>query len=224
MRRMIRSQDTIVATLLLHCSTIRAFVPLKEPSGLTKAATITATPTRLFSDWKDNSQDSNQWSSTEENQDDWQDVLERKNSGSFWSEFTPSDSTEISSKGLTDNTSAVEVDESEAWLDTLASLQAEEVEFNMKEADRADKVRRMLDWGFDTATIESTLAVSMDSTREDTDEVEGMKLYRQQSYVDDEDLATIESHKAVPIDSDTGEPIRTQMVYVDEHTCIGCTK
>jgi hypothetical protein len=221
---MIGSQAVIVATLLLQCTTIRAFVPLTGPSLMTKA-TLTGSPGRLFSDWKDNSQDSNQWSSIDEDnqEEDWQDVLERKNSGSFWSEFTPSDATEISSKGVTDN-SAPEVDESEAWLDTLASLQAEEVEFNMKEADRADKVRQMLDWGFDTATIESTLAVSMDSTREDTDEVEGMKLYRQESYLDDEDLKEIESHTSVPKDPDTGEPVRTQMVYVDEHTCIGCTK
>jgi ferredoxin len=40
---------------------------------------------------------------------------------------------------------------------------------------------------------------------------------------DDEDLTTVESHKNVEVDEETGEPIRTQMVYVDEHTCIGCT-
>jgi hypothetical protein len=220
---MIRSQYAIVATLLLQCKAIRGFVPLKETSVLLLSK-ATSPNSKLFSDWNDNSQDSNQWSSIEDpnQQEDWQDVLERKSSGSFWSEFTPStDSTE---NITTDPSAVVEVDESEAWLDTLASLQAEEVEFNMKEADRADKVRQMLDWGFDTATIESTLAVSMDSTREDKDEVAGMKLYRQESYLDDEDLKEIESHTKVQKDPDTGEPVRTQMVYVDEHTCIGCTK
>jgi len=31
----------------------------------------------------------------------------------------------------------------------------------------------------------------------------------------------VESHAKVEKDPDTGEPIRSQMVYVDEHTCIG---
>ena len=40
---------------------------------------------------------------------------------------------------------------------------------------------------------------------------------------DDVDLQTVESHTRVEKDEDTGEPIRTQMVYVDEVSCIGGT-
>jgi len=42
-------------------------------------------------------------------------------------------------------------------------------------------------------------------------------------YVDEDvDLETVESHTRVEIDEETGEPIRQQMVYVDEVSCIGC--
>lgn len=42
-------------------------------------------------------------------------------------------------------------------------------------------------------------------------------------YLEEEvDLETVESHTTVDVDDETGEPIRSQMVFVDEHTCIGC--
>jgi len=96
----------------------------------------------------------------------------------------------------------------------------QEVEFNLKEAERADKVRQMQEWGFDSATIQSTLGIAIDSSLED-DDIDGMKTYREESYWDDDDLSMVESHAKVEKDPDTGEPIRSQMVYVDEHTCIG---
>eukprot|EP00957_Ditylum_brightwellii_P080213 6100776-Ditylum_brightwellii.AAC.1 len=40
---------------------------------------------------------------------------------------------------------------------------------------------------------------------------------------EDIDLEAVESHSTVEIDDETGDPVRSQMVYVDEHTCIGCT-
>jgi len=40
---------------------------------------------------------------------------------------------------------------------------------------------------------------------------------------DDIDLSEVESHATVEMDEETGMPVRSQMVYVDEHTCIGCT-
>ena len=60
----------------------------------------------------------------------------------------------------------------QAFLDQLAALSAEEVEFNIKEADRADKARQMEEWGFDKKIIESTLDVATDSTLETAEEVE----------------------------------------------------
>lgn len=178
----------------------------------------------LFSDWNDQNQDSNVWRSIDDNYeeqtDDWQDIMNAKKDGSFWQTFESSeendnDNNNDSSDSVT-TASSEDVIDADSWLDTLASLQAEEVEFNMKEADRADKVRQMQEWGFEASTIESTLGVAVDTSLENTDEVEGMQIFREESYLEDEDLTLVESHKKVPKDPETGEPIRSQMVYVDE--------
>lgn len=180
------------------------------------------TRTTLFSDWNDDSLDSNKWKSSDdadEEEEDWQNVMGKKQDGTFWTEFESSnDASEISNEGSSEEKDA---DDSEAWLDTLASLQAEEVEFNMKEADRADKARQMQEWGFDSSTIESTLDIAVDASLETSDELEGMQAFREESYLDEADLALVESHTKVDKDPDSGDPVRTQMVYVDEHTCIG---
>lgn len=178
------------------------------------------TTTRLFSDWNNN-QDSNQWKSISDDeynnaQPDWQKTLQAKQDGTFWTSFESSDTdTEKPTDKLR------ELDEAEVWLDQLAKLSAEEVEFNLREADRADKVRQMQEWGFDSKTIASTLDVATDLSREEVDD--GMQIYRKESYWEDVDLSTVESHTKVEKDPETNEPLRTQMVYVDEHTCIGCT-
>ena len=116
-------------------------------------------------------------------------------------------------------------DDSEAWLDALAAISAEEIEFNQKENERADKARQMQEWGFDDQTIKNTFGVEVDDSRETQDEVSGMKEYREEIYEaaeEDEDWNLVESHTRVEKDPETGEAIRQQMVYVDEHTCVGC--
>jgi hypothetical protein len=102
------------------------------------------------SDWRDETNDPNKWRSSDEalnsesSSTDWQDVLDSKTDGSFWSSFEPSD--EDSVNGESDQTELAMTtgndleDDAEVWLNTLASLSAEEVEYNIKEADRADKV------------------------------------------------------------------------------------
>jgi ferredoxin len=205
------------------------------------------------SDWRGdglgrNSRDSNQWRSSDEQQqqqqqgsgggsggdgaEDWQDLMKRKQDGSFWSTFEPtsegsesdSETSMSSSSSASSGFVSTEEQEAEAWLDTIASLSAEEVEFNLREADRADKVRQMQEWGFTTQAISSTLGVATDLSLEIQEEVqEGMQLFREQSYLEEVDLETVESHSRVEVDEDTGEPVRNRMVYVDEHTCIGCT-
>jgi NAD-dependent dihydropyrimidine dehydrogenase PreA subunit len=183
-------------------------------------------------DWKDETNDSNTWrtSSDMEYQADWQDVLDRKADGSFWSDFEPLPEEDDSLYGKENRSSANDDDgnnplddDAEIWLNTLASISAEEVEFNMFEAERADKARQMQEWGFDAELIKNTFGVAIDDTLETKDEVVGMKEYRETSYLEEEDLRKVESHTKVEKDSETGEPIRQQMVYVDEHTCIGCT-
>jgi len=149
--------------------------------------------------------------------------MEQKNDGSFWTSFEPSKEDdegtgEDSASSASANKVAVD-DEAmaDAWLDTLATLSAEEVQFNLKEADRADKVRQMQEWGFTDEVIKNTLGVATDLSLEESDEDvvdAGMRTYRQESYIDDVDLELIESHTAVEIDEETGEPVRSQMVYV----------
>jgi ferredoxin len=173
-----------------------------------------------------------------DNDDDWQRMLQTKQDGSFWSSFEPSNDEsdkEEDSKADEESSSSSktnskkkkgglsEEEESEAWLDVVAMLSAEEVEFNQKDAQRADLARQMQEWQFDAETIASTLGVAMDTRLESIDEVAGMQAYREEAFLDQVDLETVESHTQVDMDEDTGEPYRQQMVYVDEHTCIGCT-
>jgi ferredoxin len=182
---------------------------------------------------ENNNMDSNQWKAINDGSDvrqgdqdmDWQDLIKAKEDGSFWSSFEPSSSDEKNDNS--ERTPNVVFDEdygTEQWLDTVQSLSAEEVQFNLKEADRADKVRQMIEWGFEKETIQNTLGVAMDSSLEIIGgEMEGMQKYREETYEEEVDLSTVESHTRVEIDEETGEPVRSQMVYVDEHTCIGCT-
>ena len=149
-------------------------------------------------------------------QDDWQEVMSRKKDGSFWSDFEPSDDNndtdEITLDRLTtplDDDPDVDAD-AEAWLEALASISAEEVEFNINEANRADKAREMAEWGFDLETIKNTFDIAIDDSLEKEDE--GMKTFRQESYWEDEDWKTVESHTKVEKDGETGEPVRQQMV------------
>jgi ferredoxin len=164
-----------------------------------------------------------------ENEEDWQKVLLQKQDGSFWSAFEPmSENANITNimDSSVNSTSQLPVDDeaaAEIWLDQLQSLASVEVEFNLQEADRADKARQMEEWGFDRETIRNALGVAVDSSLETIDEVRGMQKYREQSFWDDVDLTTVESHTQVEKDEETGEPERLKMVYVDEHTCIGCT-
>jgi ferredoxin len=169
------------------------------------------------------------YNNEDENEEDWQKVLLEKQDGTFWSSFEPiKENDNITSMVDSASTTNVQlpVDEeaaAEAWLDQLQALASVEVEFNLQEADRADKARQMEEWGFDRETIRNALGVAVDSTLETIDEVKGMQAYREQSFWDDVDLTTVESHTQVEMDEVTGEPERLKMVYVDEHTCIGCT-
>lgn len=176
---------------------------------------------QMSDNWQNNptGSDANQWRSMDDDyaqqEQDWQDVLSRKQDGSFWSDFestdedTMDDLTNQLKESKDDETNMV--DDADAWLNTLASISAEEVEFNMAEASLADKAREMQEWGFDAKTIENTFGIAVDDSLE-KDEVEGMQVYRDTSYWDDEDWKTVESHTKVEKDDETGEPIRQQMV------------
>ncbi|GKY97232.1 hypothetical protein MPSEU_000681600 [Mayamaea pseudoterrestris] len=171
----------------------------------------------------------NQWTvSNADNDDatsqDWRAQLEAKEDGSFWSTFEPTDeksANDIQNEASLSN--AVDDDAmAETWLDTLQSIAGQETEFILTEAERADKAREMMEWNFPSDIIASTLGIAIDTALE-KEEVEGMAKYRKESFVDDIDMQTVESHALVDRDPETNEPIRSQMVYVDEYTCIGCT-
>jgi ferredoxin len=167
--------------------------------------------------------DSNVWISSQDrdkDSSDWEADIKSKQDGTYWSSFEigNGDDTPVAS-------SITEQEEEDAWLETLAQLNAEEIQFNLKENDRADKARQMEEWGFSKESITNTLDVATDTSLEDAQQVEGMQTYRERVFEAErlEDLSVIESHSRVEIDKETGEPVRSQMVYVDEHTCIGCT-
>ena len=185
----------------------------------------------------------NQWieSTVEESlytyDNEWEETLARQEDGSFWSSFDNLDTTTSDQDDdevyLSDNSTSTLSDDGgeEAWLDTLASITADEINFMSKEADRADKVRQMQEMGFSSESISSTLGVATDDELErdvDNQLYEAFKEETSKSgfgmYTkDDVDLETVESHTQVEWDDELDEPVRSQMVYVDEHTCVGCT-
>jgi ferredoxin len=168
---------------------------------------------------------------------DWEDALARQEDGSFWSAFenfdtTSTDDDDFYTSGNSTATLSPDDGGEEAWLDTLASITADEINFMEREADRADMARQMQERGFSSESISSTLGLATDDELErDVDNIlyeafkeetskSGFGMYT--SY-DEVDLSTVESHTRVEWDDENNEPVRSQMVYVDEHTCIGCT-
>ncbi len=125
-----------------------------------------------------------------------------------------------------------DVDEEE-WLNQLAQISAEEVEFMEQESERANMMQQMEELGWSKEAIKDTLGLTVDeSVEQEAFDNDALVQFNEEikagalgavSTDDLEDLKMIESHKYVEIDEDTGEPVRAQMVYVDEHSCIGCT-
>ena len=178
----------------------------------------TYTKLKMSNDWADDDDDTSKW--TADNEENWE-----SNDGSSWSTFESSEEEGVSIR--TKSSKGSVVDDSEAWLDTLSAISAEEITFNQRDNERADKARQMQEWGFDEETIKNTFGIATDDSKETADEPAGLKEYREDIWDDDswedEDYESIESHTNVEIDEETGEPVRQQMVYVDEHACIGCT-
>ena len=165
----------------------------------------------------------NNWSSDEMDElgEDWKESL-RLRENANWSLFETSD-------GNADEVKTAEnaaLDESDLWLDKLRSISFEELEFNRMENERAASVRQMQEWGFSSEVIKNSLGVAVDDKLELEDTNSRlMEDFRAVSFGMitagmDVDLKEVESHTMVEFED--GEPIRSQMVYVDEHTCIGC--
>jgi len=167
-----------------------------------------ASSLRYSNSWDDNdAQNSNTWlSSTWQEEEDWDTKLSKRQDDSY-----------LPAKDTTTATPS-EDSSTEELLDILATQGAIEVVFNAREAERANTVRQMEEWGFERSTIASALDVAVEEKAD-----ESVQAYWEDSYLDVDDPLTVESHAKVPRDPDTKEPIRSQMVYVDEHACIGCT-
>lgn len=189
--------------------------------------------------YSDGSSDANRWVSSNSNSDNdgedeepdnWQETLQKREDGSAWSSFESSDEDDSPLPNASSNIAPEDYDDGESFLDAIASISADEIEFMNTEADRADKVRQMQEWGFEADSIAATLGVATDSSLETEEGDEMLEAFQEETadtgfgmYLDDDvDLETVESHAAVVVDEDTGEPIRSQMVFVDEHSCIGC--
>jgi len=143
------------------------------------------------------------------------DIYEAKKNGTYWESFEPTDE-ELEAMRAT-----LVQDEADVLLEQLQALQAEEVEFTEKEKERANLALEMKEKGWSSSAITNTLDVAVDDTLEQTSEA--VQSMQEAWELDPVDMATVESHTLVDMDEDTGEPVRQQMVFVDEHTCIGCT-
>mmetsp|Transcript_31907 Transcript_31907/g.45376 ORF Transcript_31907/g.45376 Transcript_31907/m.45376 type:complete len:366 (-) Transcript_31907:176-1273(-) len=151
---------------------------------------------------------------------DWSGKL--KANEEVWANYASSaDNGDFLEPGEMDDDINDEEANTEVWLDTLASISAEDTAFIEKENERANKAQTMQQYGFDENVVANTFDVATDAALEQ--DVSGMQAFRDEVYEEDVDVATVESHSGVELDPETDEPIRTQMVYVDEHTCIGCT-
>lgn len=199
-----------LSILFLALWSVNAFSVIQ--SG-TIASKIRKQSLRSFNSWNDDdAQDPNTWiSSTWDKEEEWDTTLRQRKDDSYWS---------VETSSSTAGTPPIEdeAEDEELLLDIVASQGAAEVSFNAREAERAYKVRQMEEWGFDRDTIASALDVAVEETAE-----ESVQTFWEESYDDVDDPLEVESHAKVPRDPDTNEPLRSQMVYVDEHTCIGCT-
>jgi len=178
--------------------------------------------------------DTNSWLSdnSESSGGDWARTLKSMEDGSLWSSFESSDD-ETSEIAETEKESDVEVDGGEvAFLSTLAAISANEVNFMIKENERADKARQMQEHGFSADSISSALGVATDESSEvDSSNNEALEAFKDATaktgfglMVDDDiDLELVESHTMVDWCDETDKPVRNSFVYVDEVTCVGCT-
>ena len=159
-----------------------------------------------------NDEDSNRWISLDDSFDpDWESKLQKRQDVSLWSSFLPSkdDVFEEGIKGSSSISSSIDgLDDGEAWLDALASVAAEEINFIVEEADRADKLLQMQEWGFEPDTIRNTLNLAVDESLEIDEDNEVFEKFKKETaktgfsmYLnDDEDLTTVESHTTVDVD------------------------
>ena len=202
--------------------------------------TNSCSTTRLFaSEYDSGGSDANKWLSSDippyGEQEDWEIAVNARQDGSLWSSFTADEDNNENNNNSNKNQKDEQEDNDfgeEAWLDAIAKISADEIDFINIEADRADKVRQMQEMEFSAESIAATLGVEMDESKEvEMAQNELFEQFKEETsksgfgmYLDDEiDLETVESHTTIERDEETKEPVRTQMVYVDEHSCIGCT-
>ena len=154
-------------------------------------------------DYDSSSEDANKWISTDETYEkiqDWESDVAKRKDGSLWSSFESSEDDDSST--TSSSTSTDLLDDGEAWLDALASVAADEIEFINVEAERADKVRQMQEWGFEAETIKNALDVAIDDSAEIDVENDMLEKFKEETaksgfgmYLDDEiDMETVESH------------------------------
>jgi len=195
-------------------------------------------PWPLFSDPDDDTNyDPNRWISSDDESSlgdaSWEESLARRKDGSLWSSFASSEDDGSSETPDDGGTSTIDAEDGgeDAWLDALASIAADEVEFMSKEADRADKARQMQEMGFSEESISSTLGVATDEELEYDETNAVFEAFKEETAKsgfglmvgEDVDLQVVESHTQVEWDEENDEPVRAQHVYVDEVSCIGCT-
>ena len=159
----------------------------------------------------------------------WESDVASREDGSMWSSFNSGDDAGADTGAGAD--AGGERGGEESLLDALQGIAADEVNFIVTEAERADKARQMQELGFSPESILGLLGIATDDGREADGENEALEAFQEETAetgfglmgYDDEDLETVESHLHVEWDDAADEPVRAQHVYVDEVSCVGCT-
>jgi hypothetical protein len=111
----------------------------------------------------------------------------------------------------------------EVFLASISALMgSEEISFMDADSESAGKVSALQDAGIPAPLIESMTGKSLLQSEEE-ELVSAVLAPASPAGLTDDELKEVESHTTVDVDPDTEEPVRAQMVYVDEVTCIGCT-
>ena len=105
----------------------------------------------------------------------------------------------------------------EDLVNRIVQVSEDEYNFIDSEAERSGMLMGMQREGFSSEQIENTVELSVlepENIVMEASSGEGTTII--------EDYETRESHKFVERDEETGEIVRHQNVFVDEHDCIGC--
>jgi len=147
----------------------------------------------------------------------------------LWSSYTPTGDVRVEEDDSGgDILDPVDVGMSaDFFLDQLASISVEEIQAIEEDAEISASVLAYEEANVPASLIEEITGKGMEGGTLELDgdvdvDVMGVLAGEEGGELEEVDFENVDSHTIVPKDED-GNPIRSQAVYVDEHTCVGCT-